>query len=112
DVPVASGLSSSASLEMAALTLFEALGDYTVDGAEAPRLGQRVENEFLGLKTGIMDQFVSRMGRAHHALFLDCRSLEYRLVPVTFREAVFVVADTAVSRGLAASKYNERVAEC
>jgi galactokinase len=112
DVPIGCGLSSSASLEMAALVLFEQLGGFTMEGADAPRLGQRVENDFLGLSSGIMDQFISRMGKAGHALFLDCRSYEYELVPVAFPDAVFVIANTGVSRGLTASKYNERVAEC
>lgn len=112
DVPIGCGLSSSAALEMAALTLFEHLGGFQVEGAEGPRLGQRVENVFLGLSTGIMDQFISRMGRAGHALFLDCRSFAYDLIPITSDNAVFVVANTGVSRGLTASKYNERVAEC
>jgi len=112
DVPLGSGLSSSAALEMAALTLFEAMGGFSLDGAEAPRLGQRVENQFLGLSTGIMDQFISRMGKQGHALFLDCRSFEYELVPVTLTGARFVIANTCVSRGLTSSKYNERVAEC
>lgn len=112
DVPVASGLSSSASLEMATLVLFESLGGFHLEGADGPLLGRRVENDFLGLKTGIMDQFIVRMGKAGHALFLDCRTLEYELVPAMLPQAVFVIADTGVARGLAASKYNERVAEC
>ena len=112
DVPIACGLSSSASLEMAALSLFEALGGFELAGAEGPRLGQRVENGFLGLSSGIMDQFISRMGKRGHALFLDCRSLEYELVPVAFPCAKFVIANTCVARGLTSSKYNERVAEC
>ncbi|MCP4644672.1 MAG: galactokinase, partial [bacterium] len=112
DVPIGCGLSSSASLEMAALTMFEKLSDFVIEGADAPRLGQRVENDFLGLSTGIMDQFISHAGKAGHVLFLDCRSFDYELVPVAFEEARFVVANTGVSRGLTASKYNERVAEC
>jgi galactokinase len=112
DVPIGAGLSSSASLEMAALVMFEVLGGYRVEDAEAARLGQRVENEFLGLKTGIMDQFVVRTAQAGHAVFLDCRTLVPELVPVAFENALFVIADTGVARGLAASKYNERVAEC
>ena len=112
DVPIGCGLSSSASLEMAALTLFEALGGFEVEGPEAPRLGQRVENQFLGLSTGIMDQFISRMGRSGHALFLDCRSFAYDLIPVAFSSAKFVIANTCVARGLTSSKYNERVAQC
>ena len=112
DVPIGCGLSSSASLEMAALCLFEALGGFEVEGAEAPRLGQRVENLFLGLSTGIMDQFISRLGKRGHALFLDCRSFDYELIPVAFPGAKFVIANTCLARGLASSKYNERVAEC
>jgi galactokinase len=112
DVPIGAGLSSSASLEMAALTLFEQLAGFTMDGPEAAKLGQRVENGFLGVNSGIMDQFVARMGRKDHALFLDCRSLDYERVPVAFSNAKFVIANTGVSRGLTASKYNERVAEC
>jgi galactokinase len=97
---------------MAALSLFEALGGFEIAGPEAPRLGQRVENNFLGLSTGIMDQFISRMGKRGHALFLDCRSFAYELVPVTFPSAKFVIANTGLARGLTSSKYNERVAQC
>jgi len=112
DVPIGSGLSSSASLEMATLVLFEQLGGFRLEGPEAALLGQRVENEFLGINSGIMDQFIARMGRKDHALFLDCRSHAFDLVPVAFPNARFVIVNTGVSRGLSASKYNERVAEC
>lgn len=112
DVPIGAGLSSSASLEMAALVMFETMGQFTLDGPEAPKLGRRVENHFLGVNSGIMDQFIVRMGKDRHALFLDCRSMEYELVPVAFKDAKFVIADTCKSRGLADSKYNERVDEC
>ena len=112
DVPVGCGLSSSAALEMAALCLFEAMGGFTFEGAAAAQLGQRVENDFLGLSSGIMDQFISRCGVEGHGLFLDCRSFEYEMIPVAFPGAVFVIANTCCARGLTASKYNERVAEC
>lgn len=112
DVPIGSGLSSSASLEMAALVMFENLGHFRVEGSEAPQLGQRVENLFLGVNSGIMDQFIIRMGKEGHALFLDCRTHAYDLVPVAFSDARFVIANTGVSRGLSGSKYNERVDEC
>lgn len=112
DVPLGCGLSSSAALEMAALCLFEALGNFRMEDAEAARLGQRVENQFLGLSTGIMDQFISRCGRQDHALMLDCRSFDHTLIPVAFPDALFVIANTCCARGLTASKYNERVAEC
>ena len=112
DVPIGCGLSSSASLEMAALAMFEALGPFTLDGPDAARLGQRVENQFLGLNTGIMDQFISRMAKSGHALFLDCRTFEFEHVPVAFPDATFVIANTCLARGLTSSKYNERVNEC
>jgi galactokinase len=112
DIPIGCGLSSSAALEMAALCLFEQLGNFTMEGPEAALLGQRVENGFLGLSSGIMDQFIVRMGKAGHALFLDCRSLAYEHIPVAFPDARFVIANTNVTRGLTSSKYNERVAEC
>ncbi|NLV45191.1 MAG: galactokinase [Candidatus Hydrogenedentes bacterium] len=112
DVPVGCGLSSSAALEMAALVFFEQAGAFKLEDAEAARLGQRVENNFLGLSTGIMDQFISRCGRENHALFLDCRSYDFERVPVAFDDALFVIANTACPRGLTASKYNERVREC
>ncbi|MCX5769125.1 MAG: galactokinase, partial [Candidatus Hydrogenedentes bacterium] len=112
DVPIGCGLSSSASLEMAALAMFEALGSFSLDGPDAARLGQRVENQFLGLNSGIMDQFISRMAQAGHALFLDCRSFEFKHVPVAFPDATFVIANTCLARGLTSSKYNERVDEC
>ncbi len=112
DVPIGAGLSSSASLEMATLALFESLGNFSLATPDASQLGLRVENEFLGLSSGIMDPFISRAGKADHALFLDCRSLEGQHIPAVLPEAQFVIAHTGVTRGLTASKYNERVTEC
>jgi len=112
DIPIGCGLSSSAALEMAALKLFEGLGCFVLDDSESAKLGQRVENEFLGLKSGIMDQFISRCGKKGHALFLDCRNLNYELVPIDLPNYTFVIANTNCPRGLTGSKYNERVAEC
>ncbi len=112
DVPLGCGLSSSAALEMAALRLFEVLGEFTLSDPAAAALGQRVENHFLGLKSGIMDQFVSRAARADHALFLDCRSLAYEHTPIQREGACFVIANTGCPRGLTASCYNERVEQC
>lgn len=112
DVPVGCGLSSSAALEMAVLRALEGLTGVTLEGADAARLGQRVENDFLGLGTGIMDQYVSRNAHADHAVLLDCRSFEVRQVRINLDEHVFVVANTNCARKLTASRYNERVAEC
>jgi galactokinase len=121
DVPAGAGLSSSAAVEVATGTALKALFGFDVDPVRLALLCQRAENEFVGVASGIMDQFISTFGRAGHALFLDCRSLEMRHVPIgaadgaagTDGEGVqIVVADTAVKRGLVDSEYNRRRAEC
>lgn len=112
DVPIGCGLSSSAALEMAVLRVFEELMATTLSDEEAARLGQRVENEFLGLSSGIMDQFVSRAAMAGHALYLNCDTLAHEHVPVNLHDTAFVIADSAQSRSLTGTAYNERVAEC
>jgi len=112
NVPIASGLSSSAAMEVAALMAFQALGGWELDGAKAALLCQRAENEFLGVRVGIMDQFISRLGRKDHALFIDCRTLKYEPVPLNAGGHVFMVADSRQSRELAGSEYNVRRAQC
>lgn len=112
NVPLGAGLSSSASFEMAFLSLFEQLCGKTLDDASAALLGQRVENRFLGLSSGVMDQFAVRAAREGQALLLDCRSLAYELLPAQLPDCVFVVANTASPRRLTGSEYNQRVSEC
>jgi galactokinase len=111
-VPIASGLSSSAAIEMAIATLFQALFHLDVPPTDLALIGKRAENEFVGINTGIMDQFASRLGKAGHALFLDCRSLEYELVPLSMEHIRIVVADTMKQRGLVDSEYNLRRSQC
>ncbi|MCS6774154.1 MAG: galactokinase, partial [Thermoflexales bacterium] len=112
DVPVGSGLSSSAAIEMATLAAFQAATPgLEIDPPMAARLAQRAENEFVGVKCGIMDQLIAALGRAGHALLIDCRSLEYQPVPLP-SEVTLLVIDTAAPRSLAASAYNERRAQC
>jgi galactokinase len=131
DVPIGSGLSSSAATEMATVMAFKAAGSLTtenttinrktsmssmhsvveIDGVTAARLSQRAENEFVGVNCGIMDQFISSLGKSGHALFIDCQSLGYELVPVPSGVTVLVV-DTSAPRSLAASAYNKRRAQC
>ncbi len=111
DVPIASGLSSSAATEMATAMAFSAATPLRIDGAHAARLAQRAENRFVGVNCGIMDQFISSLGKAQHALMIDCRSLDYRLVPVPTGATVLVV-DTTAPRTLAGSAYNQRRSEC
>lgn len=111
DVPVGAGLSSSAALEMAVARAFAAVSDLPWDAASMARLGQRAENDWVGVRCGIMDQMISAAGRAGHALLIDCRSLHTEAVPFP-TGAVVVVLDTATRRGLVDSAYNERRGQC
>ncbi|MBO9391981.1 galactokinase [Caldilinea sp.] len=113
NVPRGSGLSSSAALEIAAAHAFLIASGQSValSGPRIAQLAQRAENQFVGVNCGIMDQFISELGRANHALLIDCRSLDYQLVPMP--EAVsLVIGNTRASRSLASSAYNERRAQC
>jgi galactokinase len=111
DVPLAAGLSSSAALEMATARAFGAVSDLPWEAARMAKLGQRAENEWVGVNCGIMDQMISAAGVAGHALLIDCRSLETQPVPLP-PDTVVVVLDTATRRGLVDSAYNERRAQC
>ena len=111
DVPIGSGLSSSAAMEMASVQAFSAVGDFSVPSAQAARIGQKAEHVFVGANTGLMDQLASALGQPDHVLLIDCRDLSFRPVPVPAGAAI-LVADTSVRRSLAASAYNERRAQC
>jgi galactokinase len=111
DVPLGSGLSSSAALEVCAATTFVTMGGFGICGTEIAKLCQRAENEFVGVKSGIMDQFISTLAQADHALLIDCRDLSHQNVPLP-RGATIVVCDTMKRRGLVDSEYNTRRAEC
>jgi len=111
NVPRGAGLSSSAALELAAAFAFTELNGMTVPPAETALLCQRAEHEFAGVKCGIMDQFVSCLGRRGHALLLDCRTLAYEQVPLP-AGADLLVCDTGVRRALGTSEYNRRREEC
>lgn len=111
DVPLGSGLSSSAAIEVAtAMALLEASG-IRLERTKIALLCQRAENEFVGARCGIMDQFISCHGKAEHALLLDCRSLQARAIPLPVGAAL-VVCNTMVKHNLAANEYNNRRAEC
>jgi galactokinase len=111
DVPQGAGLSSSASFEVALCTAFLELSGEKMDGPEIARLCQRAENEFVGARCGIMDQFVSVHGRRNHALLLDCRSLNYRYQPIP-ENVRLVICNTMVRHSLAGGEYNQRRQEC
>jgi galactokinase len=111
DVPLGAGLSSSAALEMATARALCAAGEIAWEPVRMARLGQRAENQFVGMNCGIMDQFASAVSEEGTALLLDCRSLETRAVPVP-EDAAVVVMDTGARRALAGSAYNDRRAAC
>ena len=111
DVPIASGLSSSAAVEVAVGTALIRLAGLDVPGRRLAQLAQRAENDFVGVSCGIMDQFISALAEPGHLMLLDCLSLEYDLVGVP-ANAVLVVGDTKASRSLAGSAYNERRSQC
>ncbi len=111
NVPQGAGLSSSASLEVAVCRAFLEVSEKTLDGVVMAKLCQRAENEFVGTRCGIMDQFISVHGRKNHALRLDCRTLEYDLLPLP-GDVRLVICDTRVRRQLADGAYNQRRAEC
>jgi galactokinase len=111
DVPIGAGLSSSAALEVASIRLFSELSGLKLDPVEVAYTGKRAENEFVGVQSGIMDQFVASLGVPGSALFIDCRTDEYRPICIPSGTRVIVV-DTTVKRELAASSYNERRAQC
>ncbi len=110
-VPLGAGLSSSASLEVAVASALEGIAGIHSDRKELALLCQRAENEFVGARCGIMDQFIAAHGQEDHALLLDCRSLEYRYLPLATR-ARLVICNTMVRHSVAAGEYNTRRLEC
>ncbi len=111
DVPRGAGLSSSAAVELATARAFQAVSGFPWDPPAMALLGQKAENQWVGMNCGIMDQMISAAGEADHALLIDCRSLETTSVPLP-PGTVVVILDTATRRGLVDSAYNERRAQC
>ncbi|HUD73924.1 MAG TPA: galactokinase, partial [Terracidiphilus sp.] len=110
DVPLGSGLSSSAAVEVATALAVCSLIETTYPGPVLARLCQRAENEFVGASCGIMDQFISANGQENHALLLDCRDLSFRLAPIPAHIAL-VIANTMVKHSVAGGDYTTRRAE-
>jgi galactokinase len=111
DVPLGAGLSSSAALEVSTGYALLSVAEQAIDRTKLALLCQRAENEFVGARVGIMDQFVSCHGRAGHGLMIDCRSLEYRALRLPANVSL-VICNTMVKHTLQASEYNLRRAEC
>jgi galactokinase len=112
NIPNGAGLSSSASIEMATAFALSRLAQLPVPVIDLVKLSQRAENEFIGVNCGIMDQFAVGMGKADHAIRLNCADLSYEYAPLKLDGCKLVVTNTNKRRGLADSKYNERRAEC
>ena len=112
NIPNGSGLSSSASLELLTGIIAERLFDLKLERLDLVKIGKQTENEFIGVNSGIMDQFAIGMGADQRAIYLDTNTLEYDLVPLDLKDNVVVIMNTNKRRELADSKYNERRAEC
>ncbi len=110
-MPRGAGLSSSAAVELATARAFQVVSGFPWDPPAMALLGQKAENQWVGMNCGIMDQMISAAGEADHALLIDCRSLETTSVPLP-PGTVVVILDTATRRGLVDSAYNERRAQC
>ena len=113
DIPNSAGLSSSASIEMVtAYALASVLNITGLEMTDLIKLSKQSENEFIGVNCGIMDMFAVGMGAADHAIFLNCQTLEFKRIPFILNSFKLIIANTNKQRGLADSKYNERVREC
>jgi galactokinase len=111
EIPIGAGLSSSAAIEVASALAFISLNGANLPLVEVAKLCQHTENAFIGARVGIMDQFVSCLGKAGHALLLDCRSLQFELIPIPGRVRM-VVCNTMVKHQHASGEYNRRREEC
>ncbi len=117
-VPLGAGLSSSAAIEVATAIALVSLGnranglEQSLDMVKMALISQKAENRYVGVNCGIMDQFASAMGKANHAIFLNCRDLSFKHVPLNLHGYRIVIANTNKKRGLADSKYNERRRQC
>lgn len=112
NIPNSAGLSSSASLELATGVLLQGLFDLKIERVDMILLGQKVENQYMGVNSGIMDQFAVGMGKKDHAILLNCQTLDYEYAPFKLQNHVIMIINTNVQRTLAGSAYNERRKQC
>ncbi|HEX3072917.1 MAG TPA: galactokinase [Ignavibacteriales bacterium] len=112
DIPIGSGLSSSAALEAGMLTALNCMFGYGISKLDIIKMAQKAENEFVGVKCGIMDQFISVLGEKNKVLKLDCRSLTYEKYTLETDDMNIVLFDTQVKHSLASSEYNVRRSQC
>ncbi|HDH96240.1 MAG TPA: galactokinase, partial [Proteobacteria bacterium] len=112
EIPLGSGLSSSAAFEMALLAAIFELNGHGFDRKELALLGRKVENEFVGVQSGIMDQMISALGKAGKLLLIDCTRIEYRYVDWPDSDASLWIIHTGITRTLAQSEFNKRREQC
>ncbi|THE12403.1 galactokinase [Bacillus timonensis] len=112
NIPNGAGLSSSASIELVSGVMYEKLFDLEIGRVELVKIGQLVENKFIGVNSGIMDQFAIGMGKKNAGILLDCDTLKYEYAPLELDEHLILIMNTNKRRELADSKYNERRSEC
>ncbi|WNF37474.1 galactokinase [Bacillaceae bacterium IKA-2] len=112
NIPNGAGLSSSASIELVTAVLLNEVFQANEEMIDLVKLSQKVENEFIGVKCGIMDQFAVGMGKDQHAILLHCDTLDYKYLQLDLKDSSIVIANTNKKRGLADSAYNERRTTC
>ncbi|MGB8959396.1 MAG: galactokinase [Candidatus Aminicenantales bacterium] len=112
DIPIGAGMSSSAAVEGGLAFALNALFGLELDSLDLVKLAQKAENEFVGVRCGIMDQFINIFGQAKSVLKIDCRSLEFERIPFEREDLRVVISDTLVRRELASSEYNIRRGQC
>ncbi len=112
NIPIGAGLSSSAALEAGLAYALNFIFNLGIDKLSLVKLAQKAENEFVGVKCGIMDQYINIFGKNGHVLKIDCQTLEYEYYPFEFENISIVLFDTNVSHSLASTEYNQRRNEC
>lgn len=112
EIPNGAGLSSSASIELVSGVLLKGMFNLDVEMIDLIKMGKAVENNYIGVNSGIMDQFAIGMGKKNCAILLDCNTLDYSYAPVKLDDYNIIIMNTNKRRELADSKYNERRAEC
>jgi len=112
NIPNGAGLSSSASIEVLTAIILDDLYEFGLDRIDMVKLSQQAENQFVGVNSGIMDQFAVGMGKKDQAILLDTNTLKYRYASIQLKDASIIIANTNKRRGLQDSKYNERREQC
>jgi galactokinase len=112
DLPIGSGLSSSAAMECGLAYALNELFDLGLSKIDIVKLSQRAEHSYVGTQCGIMDQFASVMSKEGHVILLDCQSLEYKYIPIDMHPYKLIMLNTKIAHNLASSEYNTRKQEC